>query len=99
MEGTETLILVRCISRLDDCLPMDAVVDAGVHGLEAAQHPGVCGVHDHAHRKAGDVPLPQGKKIGAGPHASIARPDRRYLLLRDETLFPVPLRQILVLYP
>ena len=48
-----------CISKLNPCICMDAVIDTVVTGLITAGHPAVCCIYDSVNRKSCDISLPE----------------------------------------
>ena len=76
------------IPKLDPGVGVDAVVDAGVHRHEAAQHLRVGGVHNGVNGQTGDIPLPDGHAIS----------DHGNLRKRDNSVFADALPQVFILY-
>ena len=96
--GTKRLHLLMAFgAELDTRIGVDTVVDAAVAGLETAQHPGVGGVYDRVHGKAGDVSLPEGQLIRKRLFAAEALCDRRNTIKTHDPSLLRPFLQVLVL--
>ena len=84
-------------AKLDPGIGVDTVIDTGVHGDKAAQHPGIGRIHDGIGREPCDIPLPDRDAVRLRMPASQSG-DRRDVFDLHDPVFPVPLPQVFILH-